>query len=174
MMFKGARRQPDRTGDLVTVAVLLALLLVSCAADLDYTRIPVPDRRLNLSGLTAISTHYLNEHPGDFYKFHRILTAADDALGRDAVRTRAGVMRWLDRAVRTEGYDDRMPVYLFLRTVYLNGWERSWFGRIDVSDREYLYDLVSAVMGGMHLCTTCSTAREESAPDRSPGPGQAR
>ncbi len=132
--------------------------LVSCAADLDYTRIPVPDRRLNLSGLTAISTHYLNEHPGEFYTFHRILTAADDALGRDAVRTRAGVVRWLDRAIRAEGYDERMPVYLFLRTVYLNGWERSWFGWVDGSDREYLYDLVSAVMGGMHLCTTCSTA----------------
>lgn len=152
----------------------LALLLVSCAADVDYTRIPIPDRRLNLSGLTAISTHYLNEHPGDFYTFHRILTAADDALGRDAVRTRAGVMRWLDRAIRAEGYDDRMPVYLFVRTVYLNGWERSWFGRIDGSDREYLFDLISAVMGGMHLCTTCSTAHEESVPDRSLGPGQAR
>lgn len=138
----------------------LALWLVSCAADVDYTRIPIPDRRLNLSGLTALSTQYLNEHPEEFYTFHRILTAADDALSRDAVRTHAGVMRWLDRAIRAEGYDDRMPVHLFVRTVYLNGWERSWFERVDASDREYLYDLVSAVMGGMHLCTTCSTARD--------------
>ncbi|MFZ5875889.1 MAG: hypothetical protein ACOYXU_05710 [Nitrospirota bacterium] len=146
------------------VLCCLALVLASCATAVDYTRIPIADRRLNLSGLAATSTQYLNEHPEDFYKFHRILTAADDALSRDAVRTRAGVVRWLDRAVRTEGYDDRMPVYLFVRTAYLNGWERSWFGWVGESDREYLYDLVSAVMAGMHLCTTCSTAREEAAP----------
>lgn len=138
----------------------LGLLLVSCATNLDYTQIPISDRRLNLSGLATISTQYLNEHPGDFYKFHRILTAADSALNRDAVRTRAGVIRWLERAAWTEGYDERMPVYLFVRTVYLNGWEQSWFGWVGESDREYLYDLVSAVMAGMHLCTTCSTARE--------------
>lgn len=56
--------------------------------------------------------------------------------------------------------DIRMPVYQFIHTVYLSGWEESTLDTIDLSEREYLYDLISAVMGGMHLCTTCSTARE--------------
>jgi hypothetical protein len=133
-------------------------VLVSCRSDLAYNRIPIPDRRLNLSGLTAVSTQYLNEHPGDFHTFNRILTAADDALGGQEFITRAGVMRWMHWKVVEEGYDDRMPVYLFLRTVYLEGWDRSWGNRVDLSEREYLYDLLSAVMGGMHLCTTCSTS----------------
>lgn len=143
--------------------VLFALnlfLIVSCQSGLEYVKIPIPDRRMNLSGLTAVSTHYLNEHPGDFYKFHRILTAADDALGSHEFITRAGVMRWLHRMLAKEGYDDKMPVYLFLHTVYLEGWNRSCLSRVDLSEREYLYDLISAVMGGMHLCTTCSTSHE--------------
>jgi len=139
---------------------LCFFLLVSCQSRLEYHRIPIPDRRMNMSGLTAVSTHYLNEHPGDFYKFHRILTAADDALGGHDFITRAGVMRWVHQIVVREGYGDEMPVYLFLRTVYLEGWERSYLDRIDLSEREYLYDLISAVMGGMHLCTTCSTSPE--------------
>jgi hypothetical protein len=137
-----------------------SLLLVSCRPDLEYDRIPVPDRRMNLSGLTAVSTRYLNEHPGDYKKFYRMLTAADDALGTHEFITHAGVMRWIQRIAAQEGYDDRMPVYLFLRTVYLDGWEDSWLNRVDASEREYLYDLLSAVMGGMHLCTTCSTNME--------------
>ncbi|MBI3621007.1 MAG: hypothetical protein HY208_02305 [Nitrospirae bacterium] len=115
---------------------------------------------MNLSGLTSISTRYLNEHPGDFKKFNRILSAADDALGSHDFITRAGVMCWIDRTVRKEGYDDQMPVYLFLRTVYLEGWRGFWLNRVDASEREYLYDLLSAIMGGMHLCTTCSTDME--------------
>ncbi len=141
--------------------VASVLLLVSCGPNLEYNRIPIPDRRLNLSGLTAVSTQYLNEHPGDFHTFNRILTAADDALGSHELITRAGVMRWIHRKVIEEGYDDRMPVYLFLRTVYLSGWEHSWADRVDLAEREYLYDLLSAVMGGMHLCTTCSTRHEQ-------------
>jgi hypothetical protein len=47
---------------------------------------------MNLSGLTAVSTRYLNEHPADFYKFHRLLTAADDAMGTHEWMTRAGIM----------------------------------------------------------------------------------
>lgn len=136
-------------------------LLISCQSTIQYEQIPIPERRMNLSGLTAVSTRYLNEHPQDFHKFHRILTAADDALGNHQWITRAGVMQWLHRKMREEGYyDDQMPVYFFLRTVYLEGWERSYLRRADLSDREYLYDLISAVMGGMHLCTTCSTSHE--------------
>jgi hypothetical protein len=133
------------------------VLVASCSHDLGYDRIPVPERRLNLSGLTAVSTRYLNEHPGDFKKFNTMLSDADDALIDHDFLARAGVMRWITRTARQEGYDDRMPVYLFLRTVYLEGWEDSWFDRVDASEREYLYDLLSAIMGGMHLCTTCST-----------------
>jgi hypothetical protein len=132
-------------------------LLAACSHDLGYDRIPVAERRLNLSGLTAVSTQYLNEHPGDFKKFNTILSDADDALNAHDFITRAGVMCWIDRTARQEGYDDQMPVYLFVRTVYLEGWGESWLNRVDASDREYLYDLLSAVMGGMHLCTTCST-----------------
>jgi hypothetical protein len=141
----------------VRLLSLYLVFLISCQSSLDYNRIPVSDRRMNLSGLTAVSTGYLNEHPGDFYKFHRILTAADDAMGSHDWMTRAGVMRWIRRITAQEGYDERMPVYLFLRTVYLEGWEGSDLNTIDLSEREYLYDLIGAVMGGMHLCTTCST-----------------
>ena len=111
-----------------------------------------------MSGLVKVSTHYLNEHPDDFYKFNRILTAADDALDHHDFLTRAGIMKWIHQAVLEEGYDEEMPVVHFLRTVYLEGWDGSHLNRIDRSEREYLYDLISAVMGGMHLCTTCSTA----------------
>ena len=136
---------------------LCLFLLVSCRSTIPYDHIPIPDRRMNMSGLVAVSTHYLNENPGDFYKFNRILTAADEALGRDGFKTRAGVVKWIDRIIRDEGYGEEMPVYRFLRTVYLEGWHRSYLNRVDDSEREYLYDLISAVMGGMHLCTTCST-----------------
>jgi hypothetical protein len=135
----------------------LGLLLMSCRAGMEYDRIPLPERRMNLSGLTAISTRYLNAHPGDFKKFNRMLSEADDALGSHEFITRAGVMRWIHRTAVQEGYDDQMPVYLFLRTVYLEGWAGSVLNRVDASEREYLYDLLSAIMGGMHLCTTCST-----------------
>jgi hypothetical protein len=144
----------------VRLLPLYLIFLISCQSSLDYNRIPVSDRRINLSGLTAVSTRYLNEHPGDFYKFHRILTAADNAMGTHEWMTRSGVMRWIHRTMAQEGYDKRMPVYLFLRTVYLAGWEGSYLNMIDLSEREYLYDLISAVMGGMHLCTTCSTSQE--------------
>jgi hypothetical protein len=142
----------------VCLFCVVSVWLISCRPGLQYDQFPIPDRRLNLSGLTAVSTQYLNEHPDDFKKFYRILTAADDALGSHEYLTRAGVMCWIDRTVRKEGYADRMPVYFFLRTVYLAGWEDGfWPHRVDDSDREYLSDLISAVMGGMHLCTTCST-----------------
>lgn len=134
------------------------LLFLSCrSATIPYETIPVPDRRMNMSGLVAVATDYLNTHPGDFHKFHRILVAADDALQRHERLTRAGVMRWIRRALEAEGYAEEMPVYLFVQTVYLEGWERERWNFVDQSEREYLYDLISAAMGGMHLCETCST-----------------
>jgi hypothetical protein len=139
---------------------IFLFVLASCQSTAPYDRIPIPDRRMNLSGLMAVSTHYLNEHPGDFYKFNRILTAADESLGNHDFVTRAGVMKWIERIIREEEYNDDMLVYHFLRTVYLEGWEGSYLNRVDLSEREYLYDLISAVMGGMHHCTTCSTRHE--------------
>lgn len=85
------------------------------------------------------------------------MTAADDALGKQAAVTRGGVIAWLRRTLEREGYDERMPVYLFLRAVYLKGWEGAYLSRVGEGEREYLYDLMGAVMGGMHRCSTCST-----------------
>lgn len=77
----------------VNLLPLFFWALVSCHSNQDYMNIPVPERRMNLSGLEAVATRYLNEHPGDFYKFHRILTAADDAIGKHEWITRSGVIR---------------------------------------------------------------------------------
>jgi len=112
-----------------------------------------------MKGLETVSIQYLNEHPGEFYAFSRILTEADDALGKNARITRGAVMRWIRDRMRAEGYDGPMPVYRLLKSVYLQGWDGSDFTWVDDDDREYLYDLIGAVMGGMHLCETCSTAR---------------
>jgi hypothetical protein len=113
---------------------------------------------MNLKGLEAVSIQYLNAHPEEFYAFSRILTQADDALGKHGRMTRGAVMRWIRHRIKQESYDETMPVYQFLKSVYLQGWEGSDFILVDEDDREYLYDLIGAVMGGMHLCTTCSTA----------------
>lgn len=145
-------------GTFTLIRALVFIVLTGCAAGSGYDAIAVPDRRENLRGLEAVSIRYLNEHPEDFHAFSRILTAADEALQAHETFSRAAAMRWIRREIHREGYDDSMPVYRFLRTVYLEGWDRAYFTRVDDSDREYLFDLISAVMGGMHLCTTCSTA----------------
>lgn len=113
---------------------------------------------MNLKGLEAVSIQYLNDHPKEFYTFSRILTEADDALGKHERVTRGEVMRWIRDRMKQEGYNDEMPVYRLLKSVYLQGWEGSDLTFVEDDDREYLYDLISAVMGGMHLCETCSTA----------------
>jgi hypothetical protein len=113
---------------------------------------------MNLKGLEAVSIQYLNAHPEEFYAFSRILTEADNALGTHGRITRGAVMRWIRNRIKQEAYDEEMPVYRLLKSVYLHGWEGAEFIFVDEDDREYLYDLIGAVMGGMHLCTTCSTA----------------
>ena len=135
------------------------LPLAGCAAGSGYDEITIPDRRMNLRGLEAVSIQYLNEHPKEFHAFSRILTAADDALGKHDTFSRGTVMRWIHRELTREGFDESMPVYRFLLTVYLEGWEGAYLTRVDESDREFLFDLISSVMGGMHLCTTCSTTQ---------------
>ncbi|HEY5647911.1 MAG TPA: hypothetical protein VIU33_00315 [Nitrospiria bacterium] len=143
---------------IVTTGILFAL--AGCRAGSGYADIPVSERRMNLRGLEAVSIQYLNVHPEDFYVFSGILTAADEALGKREWITRHGVMRWIREEADGAGYDDTMPVYRFLRTVYLEGWEGARLTRVDEGDREFLYDLISAVMAGMHLCTTCSTSHD--------------
>lgn len=135
----------------------MLFVLQSCVARTNYFDIPEPDRKMNLLGLEAISTKYLDEHPQDFNKFSRILTEANNALETDQMRTHGHVMSWIQRNVTREGYNDRMPVYLVLRAVYLKNWEGAYLTLVDKGEHEYLYDLLSAVMGGMHLCSTCST-----------------
>ena len=141
----------------LTVGFLLAL--AGCAAGSGYDEITLSDRRMNLRGLEAVSIQYLNEHPKEFHAFSRILTAADDALGKHETFSRGTVMRWISQELTRAGYDETMPVYRFLITVYLEGWKGAYLTRVDGSDREFLFDLISSVMGGMHLCTTCSTAQ---------------
>ncbi len=100
----------------------IAFILSSCAADMSYLEIPIPDRRMNLRGLEAVSTHYLNEHPQDFFKFSRILSSADEVLQAHQTLTHGHVIAWIRHTLKREGYDERMPVYVFLRTVYLKDW----------------------------------------------------
>jgi hypothetical protein len=140
------------------LAAAFVFFMPGCRAQTGYAEIPVSDRRMNLKGLEAVSIQYLNDHPKEFYTFSRILTEADDALGKHERVTRGEVMRWIRDRMKQEGYNDEMPVYRLLKSVYLQGWEGSDLTFVDDDDREYLYDLISAVMGGMHLCETCSTA----------------
>lgn len=113
---------------------------------------------MNLLGLEAVATKYLDGHPDDFYKFARILTEADEALEKHGTVTHGQAMAWIRDRLKREGYEESMPVYLFLREVYLRGWEGAYLSWVDEGEREYLYDLIAAVMGGMHRCSTCSTA----------------
>lgn len=128
-------------------------ILVACQSGPDYHRLPIPDRKLNLLGLEMIATQHLDAHPEDFSKFATILAGADDALQSDATKTHAGVLSWIRRAMKREGIDESAPVFLFLQSVYLKGWEGAYLTTVDEGEREYLYDLMGAVMGGMHRCT---------------------
>ena len=142
---------------IIPTCILLAL--AGCRTGSGYADIPVSERRMNLRGLEEVSIQYLNVHPEDFFVFSRILTVADEVLGENERITRGAVVRWIRDEVRQANYDDTMPVYRFLKTVYLEGWKGANLTLVDEGDREYLYDLISAVMAGMHLCTTCSTSR---------------
>lgn len=140
---------------------MILLLSTSCRSGPAYNEIPITDRKLNMLGLERIATEYLNSHPRDFYKFHRILTAADDALQAYQAPSHGAVMKWIKQALKREGLDEQMSVYLFLRAVYLKDWEGSYFHWVDEGEREYLYDLMGAAMGGMHRCSKCSTNPED-------------
>ena len=140
----------------ITIGILI--IFAGCGAGTGYSDISLSDRRLNLSGLEAVSIRYLNSHPEEFHAFSSILTAADGALATNERITRGRVMHWIRNQMGGANYEHTMPVYRFLKTVYLESWEGAHLTMVDESDRELLYDLISAVMGGMHLCTTCSTS----------------
>lgn len=143
-----------------SASVLMAMALLACRPALDYNAIPIPDRKTNLLGLEMIATRHLDEHPDDFMKFSKILTDADDALQDHPTITRGGVMAWLRHALKEERIDPEIPVVLFLRSVYLKGWEGAYLTPVDEGEREYLYDLMGAVMGGMHRCTCARVGHE--------------
>lgn len=138
---------------LIFPLLFFAVFLVSNSAESTYHRIPISERKLNLKGLEMVTTRYLDEHPEDFYRFIRILTNADDALQDHESLTRGAVMHWLDQSMEREGFDREMPVRLFLRNVYLKEWEWAYLRRIDTGEREYLYDLIGATIGGLYRCT---------------------
>jgi hypothetical protein len=140
--------------------LLLAFDLSSCRSGPPYEQIPVPERKLNLLGLEMVATNYLDRHPEDFVKFDRMLSEADDALQTHRTLTRGAVISWIRGTLKGEGYDESMPVYLFLRSVYLRDWQGAYLSFVDEGEREYLYDLLSAVMGGMHRCSTCVIRHE--------------
>ena len=142
-----------RFGMVLLLSVLGLLVLISRHSESAYTQIPVPERKMNLTGLQMITTQYLDEHPDDFQKFIRILTEADDALQENRTFTRGTVMRWLKRAMRREQIDEAAPVYFFLKNVYLQDWEGSYLSRVNEGEREYIYDLIGATIGGMYHCT---------------------
>jgi hypothetical protein len=156
VMGEGAGDGPSRFAVLwllVFPFFFFFIFLLSNHPESHYDQIPVPERKLNLKGLEMVTTEYLNEHPEDFSRFIRILTEADNALQENESLTRGAVMKWLDRSMRQEGFDSKMPVRLFLQNVYLKEWEGAYLRRIDSGEREYLYDLIGATIGGMYRCT---------------------
>ncbi len=137
---------------LVIFLFLFPLLLINNSKS-HYNEKPISARKLNLKGFEMVTTQYLNEHPEAFPKLIRIITDADEALQAHEFPVRAAVMKWLEGAMREEGFDDEMPVYYFLRTVYLNEWEGGYLRQVNDSEREYLYDLMGAMIGGLYRCT---------------------
>jgi len=137
----------------VILLLLIVLILSARQSNSAYQKLPIPDRRLNLTGLERITTQYLDQHPDDYQKLIRIVTAADDALQGHTTFTRGTVMRWIKRALRREQVDETMPVYLFLKNVYLHDWEGAYLSQVSDGDREYLFDLMGAAIGGMYRCT---------------------
>jgi hypothetical protein len=139
----------------MAIFLLLLILLIVAARQPDptYQKIPASDRKLNLTGLERVTTQYLDEHPDDYQKLIRIVTAADDALQRNNTFTRGTVMRWIKRALHREQVNETMPVFLFLKNVYLHDWEGAYLSQVNEGDREYLFDLIGATIGGMYRCT---------------------
>lgn len=108
-----------------------------------------------------VATEYLNAHPEDFNKLIRIVSNADDALQEDEAPVKGAVLKWLERSMDEEGFAPDMPVYFFLRNVYLKDWEGAYFTQVDPGEREYLFDLMGATIGGLYRCTCAPPERHQ-------------
>jgi hypothetical protein len=140
----------------ISVLLLFGLWDVGCAHQISYLEIPISDRHANMLGVEALFLKYLDQHPQDGSKLIRILTSADDALQAHRIFTRARVMRWINRQAQKEGFDEKEMLGLFfIRSVYLQGWDRGYLNFVDDEERELLHDLISGVMGALHKCQTC-------------------
>jgi len=133
-------------------ALLLSPLLLIDKTESKYAAIPVTERRSNLRGLERVTTAYLNAHPEAFSKLIRIVSRADDALQEEEFPIQGAVIEWLDRSMAEEGFAPDMPVYFLLRQVYMQGWAGAYFTQIDSGEREYLFDLMGATIGGLYRC----------------------
>ncbi len=144
----------------ILIFILLAGLWgVGCAHKTSYLEIPISDRHANMLGVEALFLKYLDQHPQNGPKLIQVLTQADDALQAHRVLTRAAVMRWINRQVKKEGFDEREMLGLFFfRSVYLQGWNRGYLNFVDDEDRELLQDLISGVMGALHKCQSCTAS----------------
>lgn len=143
-------RSPDRKTGPVILAFLL-IFLIGCAEKIKYLDLAPADRRTSLDGLSTLFARYLEKHPETWKNFERILTDADNALQEHRLLTKAGVMRWIEEHVKKEGFKEKeLPGLTLIRLVYLRGWEHAYFSFVDEQERELLFDLIGAVMGGMH------------------------
>ena len=134
----------------------LVLSVLGCARTIPYTDLSVNDRRTNLSGLAVLFGDYLQAHPDVYQKFSRILKAADAILENRPWLSKRAVMRWLDARLRVEGLrPEEIAGVVAIRAVYLKGWDGAAMSPVSADDRELLYDLMAAVMGGMHRCPAC-------------------
>ncbi len=143
-------RSQNRKAGPVILAFLL-IFLSGCAEKVKYLDIPPVDRHTSLEGLSTLFARYLEKHPDSWKNFARILTEADDALQKHPTLTKAGVMRWIEAHVKKEGFkEEELPGLTLIRLVYLKGWDHAYFSFVDEQEREFLFDLIGAVMGGMH------------------------
>ncbi len=121
-----------------------------------YNDVPINNRRTVLQGLAVLFGDYLEAHPDAYPKFSRILKAADAILERRPSLTKGRVMRWMDARLRQEGLrPEEIPGVMTMRAMYLRGWDGAVLSPVSEDDRELLYDLMAAVMGGMHRCPAC-------------------
>lgn len=148
--------QPQRGPRSLACLLGLVLLLWGCARTIPYNDVPIADRRTTLQGLAVLFGDYLQAHPDTYPKFIRILKAADEILERRPRLTRGQVMRWMDQRLQQEGLrPEGIPGVVTIRAVYLRGWDGAVLSPVSADDRELLYDLMAAVMGGMHRCPAC-------------------
>jgi len=144
---------------LIGIVLLEGLLGLGCGHKLSYIDVPISDRHTHTLGLEALFLKHLENNPQNWPKLIRVLTRADDALQAHRIITRAGVMRWINQQIKREGFHEReMTGLFFIRSVYLQGWDRGYLNFVDDEDRELLQNLISGIMGALHKCQTCTVS----------------